>query len=164
MRRRSRSRGSNLLPWTGLATIAVVLAVAFGGGPAATAFTTGNVDRNSAVDVVTDPEAALGVDSASAVYINTTSTLVNTTNRLDREATVTVSLRGSSADYADLVVNGNNEGDSVSLTLTEAETRTIDVAIPDNSSLVGQSVRFDVRASAPGLQVETNNRSAPIEG
>lgn len=164
MRRRSRSRGPNRLPWAALAAVAVVLAVAFGGGPAATAFTTSDVDRGSDVDVVSDPDAALGVDAAPNVHVNSTDPLVNATNRLDRDGTVTVALRGNSTDYADLVVDGTNEGDSVSLALAQAETATVSVAIPDDSSLDGKSVHFDVRASTPGLEAETNNRSVPIDG
>lgn len=168
MRRRSRShtrsRRSTFPWWTRLAALVVVLAVAFGIGPAATAFTTGTVDRNSAVDVVSDPNAALAVDSAPAVHTNTTDPLVNATNHLDRDATVTVELREHSVDHGDLVVDGTNEGDRVSLTLAQAESVTVQIDVPGDGSLVGASVRFDVRASAPGLQVTSDNRSVPIEG
>lgn len=147
-----------------LTALVVVLAVAFGTGPAAMAFTTGSVDRNSAVDVVSDSNAALGIDSAPAVHTNTTDPLVNVTNHLDRDATVTVELREHSVDHGDLVVNGHNEGDRVSLMLARAESVDVRIEVSDNSSLGGDSVRFDVHASATGLQVTSNNRSVPIEG
>lgn len=166
MRRRSRSRSRepNSLRWATLATVAVTLAVAFGGGSATTAFTTAGVDRTPNVDVVSDVDAALGLDSATAVHVDATEDLVTATNELDRPASITVALRASSAADADLVVGGVNEGDRVSLTLARGETWTVEVVVANDTSLVGSAVNFDVDASAPGLEVQTNNRSVPIEG
>lgn len=128
------------------------------------AFTTAEIGRNSDVDVVTDPNAVLGIDTASNVHINSTETLVNTTNGFNQTVTVTVELRTSSTDRGDLVVNGENKGDQVSLSLSQDESANIQLAVPDDSSLVGKSAHFDIRASNSGLQVKAPNRSVPIKG
>ncbi|WP_435066892.1 hypothetical protein [Haloplanus sp. C73] len=159
MSRRGGSR-FGVLTWV---AAAVLITAALGGVSPTTAFTTGDVDRSSAVDVVTDPEAALGVDSATAVHTNSTDPLVDTTNRLDRATTVTVSLRDNSTSYADLVVDGTNEGDSISLSLGRGDAARVSVVLPDDESLVGSTVRFDVSASASGLHVSATDRRVPIE-
>lgn len=164
MRRRSRSRGTKYPLWTAVVVAASLLAVAAGGGIGAGAFSTADVDRQSSIDVASDPEGALGVDTATAVHVNSTERLVNLTNRLGRETTVTVELRSGSKDRGDLVVDGVNEGNRTSRTLGPGESVQIDVSVPDDGSLVGESIRFDVRGSATGLRVSANDRSVPIEG
>lgn len=163
MRRRSRSRGSKRSPWVAVVAVISIVVAAAGGGVGAGAFSTADVDRSSSIDVTSDASGALGVDTAPSVHINSTEPLVNLTNRLGRSATVTVELRSASADRGDLVVNGRNEGDRVSMTLDHGESVQIDVSVPDNSSLVGESIRFDVRGSATGLRVSANGRSVPIK-
>ena len=164
MRRRSRSRGSRSPLWSVVVVAITVLAVAAGGGVEAGAFSTADADRSSSIDVASDPAGVLGIDPAPSARVNATESLVSLTNRLGRSATVTVELRSASVDRGDLVVNGRTEGDRVSMTLGRGESVQIDVSVPDNSSLVGQSIRFDVRGSATGLRVSANDRSVPIEG
>lgn len=136
----------------------------FGGGLEATAFTIAGVDRSSAIDVASDGEATLGINPAQNVHINSTETLVNTTNRLGRPVTVTVALRSESTSRGDLVVDGQNMGDQVSLSLARGETTDVQISIADNSSLAETSIHFDVRASASGINVAANNRSVPVKG
>ena len=164
MRRRSRSRGPRRTYWIAVVVAMSIVAAAAGGGVEAGAFSTAGVDRPASIDVTSDPAGVLGVDVATSVRVNATDPLVNLTNRLGRPATVTVELRSASADRGDLVVNGRNEGDRVSMTLDRGESVRIDASVPDNSSLVGESIRFDVRGSATGLRVSANDRSVPIEG
>lgn len=164
MRRRSRSRRAGVSLWSAVAVALSVLAVAAGGGVEAGALSTAAADRSSSVDVTSDPDGALGVDTAASVRVNATDPLANLTNRLGRKATVTVELRSASADRGDLVVDGRNEGDRASMTLHRGETVQVDVTVPDDGSLVGESIRFDVRGSAAGLRVSVNDRSVPIEG
>ena len=162
MRHRSR-RGTNRSTLTCLCLVVTVLALAFGGGLEATAFTTGLVDRQSAVDVVSDRDGALQVDTADHVQINSTTSLVNTTNRLGQSITLTITLRSETADRGDLVVDGVNHGDQVSLSLVRAETTNVGISVPDDESLVGTDIRFDVRASASGIKVSATDRRVPIE-
>lgn len=164
MRRRSRSRRSGSSGWGAIAVALTVLAVTAGGGIEAGAFSTAGADRQSSIDVASDPEGALGVDTAVAVHVNSTERLVNVTNHLGREVTVTVELRSGSTDRGDLVVDGVNEGNRTSMTLGRGESLQVDVAVVDDSTLVGESIRFDVRGSTAGLRVSANDRSVPIEG
>ena len=162
MKRRSRSRGYDRR----FAVVVAIslLAAAAGGAVESGAFSTVDVDRSSSIDVASDPAGVLGVDVANSVAVNSTERLVNVTNRLGRATTVTVELRSASADRGDLVVGGRNEGDRVSTTLDRGESVRVDVSVPDDGSLVGESIRFDVRGSATGLRVSANDRSVPIEG
>lgn len=162
MRRRSR-RGPSRSTLTCLCLAFAILALTFGGGLEATAFTTGSVDRKSAVDVVSDSDGALQIETADDVRINSTSPLVNTTNHLGQPITLTITLRSETADQGDLVIDGVNYGDRVSLSLTRSETATVDVSIPNDESLVGTDVRFDVRASASGIQVSAPDRRVAIK-
>ena len=164
MRRRSRSRDSGHPLGSAAVVVVAILAVAAGGGVEAGAFSTASLDRTSSIDVTSDPDGTLGVDAAPSVHTNATEPLANFTNRLGRTATVTVELRATSTDRGDLVVNGRNEDDRVSVTLDRGESARIDVSVPDDGSLVGEAIRFDVRGSAAGFQVSINDRSVPIEG
>ena len=164
MRRRSRSRGPRHTLWIAVVVALSVVAAAAGGGVEAEAFSTAAVDRPSSIDVTSDPEGTLGVDTAPSVHANSTDPLVNLSNHFGQTVTVTVELRSASADRGDLVMDGLNQGDRVSMTLGRGESAQIDVSVPDNSSLVGTSIRFDVRGAATGLRVSANDRSVPIDG
>lgn len=155
-RRRTRSR-----TFTVLAVLGLVVVAALGQGTGA--YTTGRIDRTSNVDVTADSTGVYGIDTAAAVHTNSTERLVTLTNRLGRDVSVTVSLRSGSTDAGDLVVDGENVGDEVTLSLTNGDSRRIDVRIPDNETLVGRTVGFDARATATGLHATAANRSVTIE-
>lgn len=160
MRRRRRDSGGSPSLWFAVSFLLVVLA--FGGGLEASAFSTGTVDRPSTIDVVADADATLGIDSASSVAVGSTSRLVDVADRLDQRASVTVELRPSSTTCCDLYVNGANEGDSAALSLASGATETVSVSVANDSLPDDGRVAFDVRASAPGVQVDATNRSVPI--
>lgn len=163
MRRRHGFRLSS----TGLALIAsgmVMLAVVFGGGGMGTAsFSTADAPRSGSVNVVIDESAAHSLDVAAAVHIDSTDPLVNVTNQLGQDSTVTVQLRADSAHLGDLVVDGTNEGNETTFTLAEEHTKTVNITIPNDTSLTSEVVYFDVFASAPGLEVSAPDRNAPVD-
>jgi hypothetical protein len=128
----------------------------------AASFTEGHAPRGSDVAVASDENAALRLDTASAVYINETSDLVNVTNNLGREVTVTVTIRNDSTSKGDLVVDGTNRGNETSISLADGATETVRVEVPDDSSLTDEVLYFHVTATDPGLEVTANNRSVPI--
>lgn len=158
---RSRRRGGSGSSWL----LAVVLAALFlaASGLGTAAFTTGSVDRNSAVDVAADTDGVYGIDLSSAVHTNSTERLVTLTNRLDRDVTVTVTLDADSTDRGDLVVDGTVAGNQTSFTLAAGSSQRVDVEVPDDDSLVGTSIAFHAEASADGLYVSAENRTVPIE-
>lgn len=160
---RSRRRGGK--SWVGqtAAVSLVVVAMLLSNGIGAAAFTTGSVDRSSSVGVAADVDGLYGLDTAAAVHTNTTGRLVTVTNRLDRDVTVTVTLDASAADLGDLVVNGITRGDQASFSLVPGDSQRVDIAVPENQSIVGQTVSFHAEASAAGLSVSAENRSVPIE-
>lgn len=158
---RSRRR-SGPRPW-GLLVLAVAIALLAVGGHGAGAFTTGAVDRSSTVDVTNDTAGVYGIDTATAVHVNATEPLVTLTNNFGRDVTVTVELRSDSTGKGDLVVGGTTYGDRVSFGLAAGDSRTVDVAVANDSTLAGETVYFHARASASGLYVTANDRGVPIQ-
>ncbi|PSQ16740.1 hypothetical protein BRD00_09960 [Halobacteriales archaeon QS_8_69_26] len=77
--------------------------------------------------------------------------------------TVTVALRSNSTNLGDLVVDGTNHGNEVTFTLGESGTESVKLSVPDDDSLVGETVYFHVNASASGLDVSATDRSVPVE-
>lgn len=159
-RRRSRRRGSRSRRWL-LALL--VVGVATYGGLSTAAFSTADVDRQTATDVVDDGNGAHALDVASAVYVNSTSTLVTVTNRLGRSATVTVTLRDDSTHVGDLVVDGATAGNQTSFDLAAGDSQSVKIDVPDDDSLVGETVYFHVDAADPGLDVSASDRSTTVE-
>lgn len=160
-RSRRRGRGSWLgqSVAVGFVVVAMLLATGFG----ASAFTTGSVDRSSSIDVAGDADGLYGLDTATAVHTNATERLVTVTNRLDRDVTVSVTLDASAADLGDLVVDGTIHGDRASFTLAPGGSRQVDIAVPDDPAIAGETVTFRAEASAAGLYVSAANRSVPVE-
>lgn len=163
--RRSRRRGSRS-PIPTLVLIvgaAIVVVAAFGGAGAGSAsFDTAQVDRNGAVNVTDDASAAHALDTADAVHLNTTEPLVNVTNRLGTDVTVTVGLRDDSTHIGDLVVDGTVVGNETSFSLAAGATRTVELKVPDDSTLSSETVYFHVNASGDGIEVTAPDRSVPV--
>lgn len=161
-RRRPRSPRESRSRLLTVCGVVLVVVVVVGATLPAASFTSGYADRGSAVSVASDDNAVLRLDTASEVTINGTSDLVNVTNGLGQTVTLTVSIRSDSTGEGDLVVDGTNYGDEVSLSLADGATETIRVEVPDDSTLTDEVLYFHVKASDPGLEVTANNRSVPI--
>lgn len=164
--RRSRRRGSRttipglILLAGGIVLIAFVLG---SGGMGTASFSTADAPRNSSANVVSDESAAHSLDVASTVHINATDPLVNVTNRLGQDVTVTVTLRSDSTHIGDLVVDGTNDGNETTFTLAKQNTKTVKIMIPDDTSLTTETVYLHVYASAPGLEVSAPDRNASVD-
>lgn len=159
-RRRSRSRSGDLL--AGLCCVLLVAVLVAGVSIPSESFSSGDLPRNSNVDVTGDVNAAHTLDTAQAVSINDTSHLVNVTNRLGRSVTVTVTIRSDSTHLGDLVVDGVDHGNETSFDLGRDGTENVLIRIPDDSSLTDETVYFHVNAAAPGLTVNAPDRGAPV--
>lgn len=134
------------------------------GGVHTAAFSTATADRGSSVDVTSDESGAHTLEVAGSVHVNSTESIVNVTNRLGRSTTVTIALADNSTHLGELVVDGVDEGDRASFSLSAGDTKRVDLSVPDDSSLVGETVYFHVNASTDGLDVSAPGRSASIEG
>lgn len=145
-----------------MAGVLIVVVLVVGVTLPASSFTHGELPRGSSVDVTSDENAALALDSAQAAYINDTSELVTVTNQLSSDVTVTVTLRDDSTHIGDLVVDGNTQGNETSFTLAEGGTETVQVQIPDDSSLTDETAYFHVRAAAPGVTVKAHDRRVEV--
>lgn len=160
--RRSRRRG-NHTNWGRIAVGLVCIGLLVTGSSLATlSYSAGHVPRESSLNVVSDDVAVHTLDTAQAVHINRTSSLVNVTNNLGKELSVTVTLRNDSTQIGDLVVDGQNYGNQASFTLAKDATETVQIKIPDGSSLTDEVVYFHVNATAPGLTAKAPSRSVPV--
>lgn len=163
-RRRSRRRGRRT-GWTkGLVVLLVMGFVASMGGAHSAAFSTATTDRAASANVTTDESGAHTLDIAGSVHINATDPMVNVTNRLGDSVTITVTLTENSTAKGDLVVDGVNESDQASFSLSTGDTKRVELDVPDDSSLVGETVYFHVNASGGGIDVSAPDRSVPIDG
>lgn len=159
-RRRSRSRSGDLL--TVLCGVLVVTVLVAGASLPTESFSSGELPRNSNVDVTTDVNAAHTLDAAQAVSINDTSHLVNVTNHLGRSVTITVAIRSDSTHIGDLVVDGVEYGNETSFELGRDGTENVLIRIPDDSSLTDETVYYHVNAAAPGLTVTARDRGSQV--
>lgn len=104
--------------------VAALLAVTMVVAPAST-YTTGAVDRGSAIDVADDSNAVVGVTTPSPTQGDKFSgELATVSNRFDTTRTFTVTLAPADQRKYDLVA-GAQTGDSVTLSLRQGEQNTI---------------------------------------
>ncbi|WP_267641123.1 hypothetical protein [Haloarchaeobius amylolyticus] len=165
-RRRRRGPGRESGAWLKALVVVcwLVVALAHWQGAIAAGYETADVSRSTGVDVVADTDAVTGIDPNGSVHVNATDRLVTVSNRFGQSVTVTVALRSNSTDIGDLVVGGTTVGDSATVDLASGSDVVVEISIPDDASLVGREVRFDVRAQTTGLYTNASNRSVPVEG
>ena len=161
-RRRTRRRSQTRHPLVTACGVLLVVVLVVGVSLPAASFTHSEAPRGASVDVASDGNAALTLDTAQAVYSNDTSKLVGVTNHLGRDVTVTVTLHSDSTGIGDLVVDNTTHGDEASFTLPRGANETVRIKIPDDSALTDEVVSFHVTGSAPGLTANARNRSAPV--
>lgn len=163
-RRRSRSRkqgdGRFRDKTPLLIVIAVVIAVI---APSAAGAVTGRAGRQASVDVVSDIDGVQGLNVTSELESGSENCLVEVTNHLGQEVTVTVALHDDSTQYGTLNVSlpgAVKEGDTVEFALSNGDTQAVKMNV--NSGTAGNTTNFHVNSSATGIYAETLNRSAPI--
>lgn len=161
-RRRTRRRSGTRSPIVTVSAVLIVVVLVVGVSLPASSFTHGELPRGAGVNVTSDENAALGLDAAQTVYINDTSDLVTVTDQLGSDITVTVTLRDDSTHIGELVVDGEKHGNETSFSLAKGGTETVQIQIPDDSSLTDETVYFHVEATAPGITVKTHDRSAQV--
>lgn len=163
-RRRRRSRGGRswLTPFV-VGLVLVVVIGASGVGLKSVAYSSSSTPRATTADVVVDESGVHALDTTQAVHLNSTEALVNVTNHHTREVSVTVSLRDDSTHLGDLVLDGASVGNSATFSLTNTATQTVEIRVPDDGSLDGETVYFHVNASTTSYSVSAPDRSAPVE-
>lgn len=154
-RRRSRTRAKNGRSAYTLGII-VVVALISGHVLPVGSVTSGQLPRDTAFDVVNDEDGVVGLDVEGSVTVNQIEPLVDVTNRFESDVTVTL----QDASDGDLYVNGNNRGDTATVTIGPDGTKTISIKAKGPS---GSQVDFDVTASTAGLSVVATDRSTTVE-
>lgn len=163
--RRTRRRGSNRSgAFAVLLCVGAFVGVAYGVGVVPTeSFTDAAHPRGASLNVTPDERSVHELVVADRVRTNATDPLVNVTNRLGRDVTITVALRSESKDLGTLVVDGDEVGNATSFALARGAGQTVSIRVPDDDSLGNETVRFDVDASHPGLEVTAPDRGVPID-
>ncbi|MFB6185743.1 MAG: hypothetical protein ABEI86_02605, partial [Halobacteriaceae archaeon] len=159
-RRRTRSTITRLLIGIILSTI-LIIGIFGMFGPTAS-FQSSKLTRPEKVDVVDDGKAILSLNITGSVTIGDTERLVTSTNPLQQNITVTVSLSGGSSDYGTLIIDGENVGDSTTFTLKPDESTTIDMRVDCDEDIVDNKVQFTVNASTETFE-GTIIRHVPIQ-
>lgn len=160
--RPSRRAPSGRSPLFVVLVALVVLAASFA-GLATSAVSMQTNERTVGTDVVDDAVGILGLEVAETVTIGKRDRLLDVTNRLQTDVTVTIGLHASATDKGELVVDGVPQGNTTSFTLSAGSTRQIDIDVVDGQEQLGEEISFDVTASAPGTFVETPGRATTID-
>ncbi|WP_323676167.1 hypothetical protein [Halorubellus sp. PRR65] len=157
-------RAPRLQSSEGVFVVACWLVVALAGwqGVVASGYTSGDAARHSDAAVTADDGAAHGLAVNDSVSVNASDRLVTVTNRLGREVTVTVALDPDSRDVGELVRDGASAGDTATFALAAGASEQVSIDVPDDGSLDGRDVVFDVTADDVGLWVNASNRSVPV--
>lgn len=131
--RSSRGRGGRRWLW---ALLAVVLLV--GAAVPAASFDTAEFDRASAIGVVADSDALLGIDHSRSVS-KPSDTLVVVTNRFRTDRTITVALTSCTTNGLALTTGGgnsdgvllSNDGSTVTFRLPAGGSQAVSVELND---------------------------------
>ncbi|MGZ0745816.1 hypothetical protein [Haloparvum sp. AD34] len=142
--------------------LVLVVGVVFSMLHGSIAFETAVVERQNHVDVVSNENGVLSLSVSSGVHIGTTELLANTTNYLDQEVTVTLTVTGAATDYGNLSLSGTDVGDSTSYSLLNRESTEVDFDTDCDTSIVGENVTFDVSVEGTGIS-GTISAAVPIE-
>ena len=125
-------------------------------------FTSISLPRESTSDVVTDPNAVIGIENTQ-VGTGTTRTMSTLTNQFRQSTSLTIRLTGSSADHATLYVGEVDHGDSATLnSIPTGGNESVSAAVKCRDSLVGGSLTYEIDASGPGINGSIQDRSVSI--
>lgn len=148
-RRRSRGRNrSNGNRYLAVVLLLTALLVAGGILLQSGAFSIVSLGRAGNVDIVNDGDGAVTFTLNHCLRDKNTDNLLSVTNRLGVTATYTVSLDQSS--YGELVTGGGS-GDSVSFTLIQGGSQSVDMAV-NITGPYPKVATFDIDAEGPGVQ------------
>ncbi|MGZ0748543.1 hypothetical protein [Haloparvum sp. AD34] len=158
MTRRDRGGGSTL------SLIAVVLAAGLlvGPGPVAVeAFSTGGVDRQGSLTTVGDGSGGATLDPYHGMQSGEQCKLVDVTNSLGTDLSVTVSLRSDSTGYGNLTIGNGDEGDEVTFSVGVGATQRVDIQLATNLD-DGTKVFFHVNATSAPVEFAGTDRYSTV--
>jgi len=148
--RRSRRRSvGGRSPWVLLWLLVLVVLGAFGAGvdTGSVAFTSAASDRGASVDVATDDQGLLGIETAQSVTAGSESKLVTVTNNINRTLTV---------DVASSATLSNEQA-----TLGPDESLTTDATVSCTSP--PSNLEMTITASADGQFSGVATRTVPVD-
>lgn len=160
----TRRRGGETGVQAVLLGVAIVLALA-ATAPPSESFTTANYDRHEVIDVVQDSQGVLGLEKSATVTRNTNDSLLNLTNRVGRDVTVTVALQDPTQGTLRVDTDGDGtyeqEGGSVTFSLLDGARQRVDLDSGENPNTV---IPYDVSSTAPGVSVTAPGRQTETTG
>lgn len=123
-------------------------------GVAGVSYTTALLDRSSTADVVVDEDGKLGMKVFTRINSSSgqENDLVTATNQFGRNVTVTVALENQTTRYDLVHPDTGAENDTVTFALGKGSTKTVEIRWGNcGGPCKDDTIRFSVRASAPGL-------------
>lgn len=137
--------------------IAALLVIAVAVSLPAASFSTGTLDRDASVDVVSDPDGVLGLEIATSVSKNQQDWLANVTNNFETTVTVTISLPNNDGT----LYFGGDSGTTVSASLGPGTMETAEIDV-DNNLQSGDVVEFTITATGTGVEANAD-RTTTVE-
>lgn len=158
MSRRDRGTGNTL----SLIAILLVAGLLVGPGPIGTeAFSTGGVDRQGSLTTVDDGSSGATLDPYHGMQSGEQCKLVDVTNSLDTDLTVTVSLRSDSTGYGNLTIGNGNEGNDVTFSLGVDATQRVEIQLDSNLD-DGTKVFFHVDGTSAPVDFSVTDRYSTV--
>lgn len=141
-----------------LVSIVLVIAAVIHSGAITNIF----APRDTSTDVVEDPTGLVGVNT-TAVTSGATDTLTKLTNNFDGPIDLTIELTGSSTNWASLLIDGVDYGDSATFTdLPAGSTKTVNVSLTCSDAIVDQNLTYKVDVTRQGISGSLDSRRATI--
>ena len=156
MSRRSRTGGDATL------VVLCVVALLIVQGPLGLgAFGAGVVERSPHLSVVDDRNGGMDIYPHHAMNSGETCTLVDLTNNVGSNLTVTVSLREDSQSYGNLTLGNGNEGNETTFQLDAGASQRVGIEL-DSSIPDGTSVYFHVNATGDPVSIVATDRHSTV--
>lgn len=159
MSRRDRAGGSTLT------LIAVVLVAGLLVGPGSIgleAFSVGGLDRQGSLTTVGDGSGGATLDPYHGMQSGEQCKLVDVTNSLGTELSVTVSLRSDSTGDGNLTTGNGNAGDDVTFSLGVDATQQVEIQLESNLD-DGTKVYFHVNATSAPVELSATDRYSTVD-
>lgn len=158
MSRRDRGGGGTL----SLIAVVLVAGLLVGPGPVGLeAFSTGGVDRQGSLTTVGDGAGGATLDPYHGMQSGEQCKLVDVTNSLGTDLSVTVSLRSDSTGYGNLTIGNGDEGDDVTFSLGVGATQRVDIQLATNLD-DGTKVYFHVNATSAPVEFTGTDRYSTV--
>jgi len=154
---RRRSRGDGPPKGKGLLLVGLVVLLVMGTAPPVLSFDSATVERQSSINVTGDGDAIVGLVTTDELTAGTEGPLVNTTNAVGSEVTVTLTLQNRSKG---ILTSETAQGEEVQFALGTGATENISIDLNCDAS-VNERIDYRTEVTDPGFRGDLT-RSATV--